>query len=385
MYDEAADATRLASGEGKGVNMRHTIVRFFCVSAVIGGCTMSVSPVFSAERSADQILKEIDAVKLPTLDSTKRDDRSAVLKHKIKLREATEKRARLITQLYKIAPDHKRIPALMAEKWKGIGARPEAGKYYELLNELENVIAHTKDEQLKIEASYTRAQLKLNPVSARRAPDPAAVDDFLKLAPKDPRAANVLGSAAAATRDETKKAALLERLRSDFPDSDYVGMLQGPHNRTDSLGKPFHLIFDDAISGSSISMTGLRGKVVVIDFWATWCGPCVGEMPKMKELYAKYRDQGVEFIGVSLDQPPQEGGLDSLKKFVKQNGIEWPQFYQGKFWEGDFSRSWGVNSIPCVFVVNADGKLYSVEARGRLEEMIPDLLKKKNATTGAGG
>ena len=124
--------------------------------------------------------------------------------------------------------------------------------------------------------------------------------------------------------------------------------------------------------------------MVVLDFWATWCGPCVGEMPHMKELYAEYKDKGVEFIGVSLDQPNDEGGLDALKKFVEKNEITWPQYYQGNGWESEFSSSWGINSIPAVFVVAPDGNLFSIEARGKLDEMIPELLEKAKKKPDAG-
>ncbi len=121
-----------------------------------------------AERSADQILKEIDSVKLPTLNSTKKDNPSAVVKHRIKLREATEKRARLISQLYKIAPDHKRIPALMVERWKTVGSHLAGGRYAELIHELEKVIAQTKDATSRSRRPTCRAKLKLNPVSSKK-------------------------------------------------------------------------------------------------------------------------------------------------------------------------------------------------------------------------
>ena len=96
----------------------------------------------------------------------------------------------------------------------------------------------------------------------------------------------------------------------------------------------------------------------------------------MKKLYAEYKDKGVEFIGISLDAPEEQGGLDALKKFVKEKELPWPQYYQGKGWESEFSRSWGINGIPCLFVVDADGILHSTTARGQLETMIPELLAK---------
>jgi hypothetical protein len=99
-------------------------------------------------------------------------------------------------------------------------------------------------------------------------------------------------------------------------------------------------------------------------------------MPTMKKLYAEFKDKGVEFVGISLDQPEESGkGLTKLKAFVAENEIGWPQYYQGHFWESEFSRSWGIDGIPCVFIVDKAGNLHSTEARGKLEELIPELLK----------
>jgi thiol-disulfide isomerase/thioredoxin len=163
----------------------------------------------------------------------------------------------------------------------------------------------------------------------------------------------------------------------DYPESTHAKLIGTQKRQREALGKPFELQFTDAVSGAEVSITTLRGKIVVVSFWATWCGPCVAEMPRMKELYAQYHERGVEFIGVSLDVPEEEGGLARLKQFVQKNQIPWPQYYQGGVGENTFSATWGVNEIPAVFVIDADGKLASAEAKDKLGQLIPAMLERK--------
>ncbi|WP_339735279.1 TlpA disulfide reductase family protein [uncultured Gimesia sp.] len=174
------------------------------------------------------------------------------------------------------------------------------------------------------------------------------------------------------------------RIAQEYPDSVRGRLAQGKTRKRERIGEPFELEFTDAISGRAVSMKNLRGKIVVVEFWATWCGPCVGEIPELKRLYAKYHDQGVEFIGVSHDVPENEGGLEKLKSFVDKEQIPWPQYYLGRdnravltgSPQNDFSESWGVDGIPVIFLIDPSGNLYSTEARGQLDTLIPRLLKK---------
>jgi thiol-disulfide isomerase/thioredoxin len=274
----------------------------------------------------------------------------------------------------------------MAERWQNLMMSRQ--NTLELSAELDDVLDKSRNEPLKTEAAYYKAAAALG--SARGKSDDAltTIEAFIHRAPRDERGPALLFQLATNRNlAAEQKVKLLKRVVADYPDSRWAQMAAGSIKRAEGVGKPFDLEFTDAIKGTEISIKGLKGKVVVIDFWATWCGPCVAEMPTMKKLYAQYKDKGVEFIGVSLDQSKKDGGLDKLKSFVEKNEISWPQYYQGNYWTSEFSSSWGINSIPCVFVVDADGKLYSTEARGRLEEIIPELLKKAGDKTeaGAGG
>jgi len=132
--------------------------------------------------------------------------------------------------------------------------------------------------------------------------------------------------------------------------------------------KPLDLKYT-AVDGTSVDLSKMRGKVVLVDFWATWCPPCRGEVPNVVAAYQKYHDKGFEIVGVSLDQDK-----DALMSFTKDHGMVWPQYFDGLGWDNAVSKSFGIQSIPAMWLVGKDGKLITTNARDDLAGDIEKAL-----------
>jgi thiol-disulfide isomerase/thioredoxin len=136
----------------------------------------------------------------------------------------------------------------------------------------------------------------------------------------------------------------------------------------------------NTLGGKSVKFPDdYKGKVVMLDFWATWCGPCVAELPNVLANYSKYHDKGFEILGISLDKENSETKLTS---FTTERKMSWPQIYDGKWWQSRIATLYAVESIPFMLLVDGDtGEILSGPAtRGeRLGPAIERALAKKKA------
>jgi thiol-disulfide isomerase/thioredoxin len=156
----------------------------------------------------------------------------------------------------------------------------------------------------------------------------------------------------------------------EFPDNESFLRIQKMLNKPTFSGKPFEAELT-LLDGKKLKLPDdMKGKVVVVDFWASWCGPCRQFAKELKKFYDKYKDKGVEVIGINIDT--DKGDMESYLK--EHPDYTWKQAYTGLGWQDPTAQKYGINAIPSVWVIGKDGNVVSDNARGDLEGIVEKAL-----------
>jgi thiol-disulfide isomerase/thioredoxin len=169
--------------------------------------------------------------------------------------------------------------------------------------------------------------------------------------------------------DAQKAKSFLEELTRD-PDQPLAEAARARLAKAELLGKSLDLHFT-ATDGRTIDLAQFRGKVVLIDFWASWCPDCIRELPEIKKLDQSYRASGLVIIGISLDRD-----RDAMASFLVKKSINWPIYYDGKGWNNAYAVQYCVHQIPEIWIINKDGTVETTSADiSTVGDTVQRLLK----------
>lgn len=190
---------------------------------------------------------------------------------------------------------------------------------------------------------------------------------------------------------------MVERIEPHFANSvaqdgapevaEKLASLEGVARRLRLPGEPIE-VEGTLLDGEEIDWEQYRGKVVLIDYWATWCGLCHAELPTIRQLHQTYAEQGLEVLGVSLDEDPER-----VEKFLAEQDIPWPTLFGGsqetRGWNHPMVAKYGIHDLPRLILVDRDGKVVTLNARGgqlaaEVKRLFADAAQAEPATETGG-
>jgi thiol-disulfide isomerase/thioredoxin len=254
-----------------------------------------------------------------------------------------------------------------------------------LLAACDRLEAASPDSEISTAAAFQRTQILAT--AMLEAPDEKAreeryaqlMDATMKLGKAKPvheSASSVLNRMAMEAvhkKDFTRARELYQLLADAFSKDQFGKYAPGAIHRLDLLGQPLvDFKGKDLFGEADRSVDALRGKVILVDYWATWCEPCLAEMPRLAELRRKYKEQGFEILGVCMGRSALEA-----QQYVTNNGYDWPHIVDpgpnGEFAETPLAINYGVAMIPFKLVVDREGRL--IASGHSLQEVLADLEK----------
>lgn len=154
-----------------------------------------------------------------------------------------------------------------------------------------------------------------------------------------------------------------------------VTFLKGQLTQLKMIGQPLANFEIKAYRNQqTINPSTLKGKVVLVDFWATWCRPCLAELPRLQNVYKQYHQRGFEILGISLDKDK-----DALDKMLEARNIDWPQFFDGNGWKNKLAVQLDVHRIPFCVLVDAEGTVRYINIRGPAIDRLVKKLVEANS------
>ncbi len=223
--------------------------------------------------------------------------------------------------------------------------------------------AEDKAEMKKIEKQFDKANDERT----------SAIEVFVKDNNKSLTSAYILSTIASRYQDPAKLEAAINSLDASLNNTKYVTTLKSTLlvAKKTAVGVMAMDFTQNDVNGKPVSLSDFRGKVVLVDFWAAWCGPCRGENPNVVAAYNKYKSKGFTVLGVSLDKDKARW-LEAIEK----DGLTWTQVSDLKYWDNEVSKMYGIRGIPANILVGKDGKILAKNLRGdALPEKLAEIMR----------
>jgi thiol-disulfide isomerase/thioredoxin len=304
------------------------------------------------------------------------------------------RRVELLMKLHNLADTPKDKLEFLRQCVDGLAAAVETGSYPEglkRLEQMENSLSRGDAQSLslglvkyrRIRAAYSQ-EMTAPEAEAKAAAQKAyltALEEFITQFPKAEDVPDAMLNIAIGQEFAGQKKEATEwyvKLAKNFGTTPAGGKAAGAVRRLELKGRPC-VVEGPSFSGQPLSTAQLKGRAVLVFFWATWCGPCKEDLPALRQLYQQYQSRGFEIVGVCLDVPVGERvqQVQQLQAFLTQNKVPWPQIFDQGGLDSPVAAKYGVISLPTMFLIDPQGNCVSNSSSvAELKTMVPQLLPR---------
>jgi thiol-disulfide isomerase/thioredoxin len=347
--------------------------------AILPGDIMDDVPQTEADVAWADVQKAAQPPNYPEEWSQKEPTKEQIAAFEKSNSTLAEKAADKAREFYKKYPNDTRVEEAKQQEYRLLSVAVQLGatnraKDVEAL-ETERLKDPNADEDMKLELRMQQLQRAL---AAKKDAKPAErLQELEKSAralqkefPKRPEIQMILLSAAEGWLSENeieKSQKLAKEVAAAESTPDTQEAAEALLGKLERVNKPLNLKFK-AVDGREIDVQAMKGKVVLVDFWATWCAPCMKELPNVKAAYEKLKGKGFEIVGISFDQDQ-----DKLEAVVQREKMTWPQHFDSSG-QNKFGQEFGITGIPTMWLVDKKGNLRDLNAREDLAGKVEKLL-----------